>query len=85
MKMNVFAMTVDATMTTNYESLLNASAINFVAHEVNAINSAVNSSNSIVSSANVSLKEVLSTDITIYDNVSIRTKFADVTTSYSEL
>ena len=85
MKMSVSAMTADATMTINYENLHNANATNFVAHEVNAINSAINSSNSIASSANVNLKEVLSTDITIYDDVSTRTKFANVTTSYSEL
>ena len=85
MKMNVSAMTADATMTTSYENLHNASATNFAAHEVNAINSAVNSNNSTASSVSASLKEVLSTDTTIYDDVSTRTKLADVAASYSEL
>ena len=85
MKMSVSVMTVDATMIINYENLHNANAINFVAHEVNAINFAINSSNSITSSVNVNLKEVLFTNITIYDDVNIRIKFANVTANYSEL
>ena len=84
MKMSVSVMTADAIMTINYENQ-NAIAINFVAQKIDAINSSINSSNSVASSANVSLKKVLSTDITIYDNVSIRTKFANVTANYSNL
>ena len=84
MKMNVFIITTDAIMTTNYESL-HASAINFVTHEINAINSSINSNNSIASNVNVNLKEILFTDITIYDDVNIRIKLANVTTSYSNL
>ena len=84
MKMNVSAMTADATMTINYENL-NAIAINFVAQKVNAINSSINSSNFVASSANASLKEILFTDITIYDDIDTRTKFANVIASYSNL
>ena len=85
MKMNVFIMTVDATITTNDENLHNANAINFVAHEINAINFSINSNNFIASSANVNLKKVLFTNITIYDDVSTRIKFANIATSYSNL
>ena len=85
MKMNVSAMTVDAIMTTNYENLHNANAINFVAHEIDLINSSINSSNFIASNVNASLKKILFTDITIYDDVDTRTKFANVIANYSNL
>ena len=85
MKMNVFVMTINAIMTINYENLHNANAINFVAHKVNAINFSINSNNFIVSNINVNLKEILFTNITIYDDVNIRIKFANVTTNYSNL
>ena len=78
MKFDVFVMTVDATVATNYKSL-NAIAINFVdANEINFNNFAV-------SNVNINVKEILSIDITIYDDVDTRIKFANVIASYSNL
>ena len=78
MKLDVFVMTADAIVATSYENL-NAIATNFVdANEINFNNFAA-------SSASINVKEVLSVDITIYDNVDTRIKFANVIASYSNL
>ena len=82
MKLDVSVMTIDAIVAINYENL-NAIATNFV--DANEINSSNISINSAVSSANINVKEVLSADITIYDDVDTRTKFANVIASYSNL
>ena len=78
MKLDVFVMTIDAIVATNYESL-NAIAINFVdANEINF-------NNFVASSANINVKEILFVDITIYDDVNTRIKFANVIANYSNL
>ena len=82
MKFDVFVMTIDAIVATNYENL-NAIATNFV--DANEINSSNISINSAVSSVNLNVKEVLFADITIYDDVDTRIKFANVIASYSNL
>ena len=75
-------MTTDATVAINYENL-NAIAINFVdANEINFSNISINSA---VSNASINVKEVLSADITIYDDVDTRIKFANVIANYSNL
>ena len=82
MKLDVFVMTADATVATNYENL-NAIAINFVdANEINSSNIFINFA---VSNVNINVKEVLFADITIYDDVDTRIKFANVIASYSNL
>ena len=86
MKFDVSILIVDATIAINYENLHDAIATNFVANLINfSINSASNSNNSIVSNVNISAKEVLSVEITIYDDVNARIKFANVVTNYSNL
>ena len=82
MKLDVSVMTADATVATSYENQ-NAIATNFV--DANEINSSNISINSAASSASLNVKEVLSADITIYDDVDTRTKLADVIASYSNL
>ena len=82
MKLDVFVMTADATVATNYENL-NAIAINFVdANEINSSNIFINF---VVSNANINMKKVLFADITIYDDVDTRTKFANLIANYSNL
>ena len=79
-------MTTDATMTISYENLHDAIATNFVDANVDfAFNSARNSNDFIAVNSSISAKEMLSAEITVYDDVNARTKFADVALSYSEL
>jgi hypothetical protein len=92
MKMNVFAMIVDAIIAINYENLHNANnaiAINFVANEANVINSSINfeinSYNFTIFDVDACVKKILTTNITIYDNVNTRIKFANVIANYSNL
>ena len=82
MKLDVFVMTADAIVAINYENL-NAIATNFV--DANEINSSSIFINSAVSSVSINVKEILSADITIYDDVDTRIKFTNVIASYSNL
>ena len=78
MKLDVFVMTIDATVAINYENL-NAIAINFVdANEINF-------NNFVVSNVNIDVKKILSIDIRIYDDLNTRIKFANVIANYSNL
>ena len=82
-------MTIDAIITINYKTLHDAIAINFVVLNFNftinfAINSCENSNNS-VSNSNINVEKILFANITIYDDINARIKFANVIENYSKL
>ena len=89
MKFNISIMTIDAIITINYKNLHDAIAINFVVSKFNftinfAINSCENFNNS-VSNSNINVEKILFANITIYDNINARIKFANIIENYSKL
>ena len=100
LKINVFAMIIDAIMTINIKNSTTKFAINFVAISINFNNFETKIDNFIVNSIKFNnfvlfsfyymiedqlFKQILCSKITIYNDFKIRNKFVNIIDNYSNL